>query len=61
MYPEQHTHSAPSSWSDFNDAEAQQSGFDLIPKGTQAVVRMTIKPGGFVVPVRGWTGGYATA
>jgi hypothetical protein len=45
MYPEQHTHSAPSSWNDFNDAEAQQSGFDLIPKGTQAMVRMTIKPG----------------
>jgi hypothetical protein len=61
MYPEQHTQNAPSSWNDFNDAEAQQSGFDLIPKGTQAVMRMTIKPGGYDEPERGWTGGYATA
>lgn len=61
MYPEQHAQTAPSSWNDFNDAEAQQSGFDLIPKGTQAVVRMTIKPGGYDEPDRGWTGGYATA
>ena len=37
MYPEQHTHSAPSSWNDFNDAEAQQSGFDLIPKGSLTI------------------------
>ena len=34
-----------SAWNDFNDAEQQQS-FDLIPKGTVAPVRMTIKPGG---------------
>jgi hypothetical protein len=32
-------------WNDFNDAE-QQQGFDLIPKGTIVLVRMTIKPGG---------------
>ena len=61
MYQEQHASNAPSSWNDFNDAEAQQSGFDLIPKGTQAVVRMTIKPGGYDEPDRGWTAGYATA
>ena len=35
-----------SAWNDFNDAEQQQS-FDLIPKGTIARVRMTIKPGGY--------------
>ena len=31
---------------DYNDAEAQQGAFDLIPKGTLVRVRMTIKPGG---------------
>lgn len=44
---------------DFNDAEQQQS-FDLIPKGTPARVRMSIKPGGFDDPSQGWTGGWAT-
>lgn len=47
-------------WQDFNDAEAQQGGFDLIPKGTLVHVRMTIKPGGYDNPEQGWTGGYAT-
>jgi hypothetical protein len=47
-------------WQDFNDAEAQQSGFDLIPKGTPVQVRMTIKPGGYDNSEQGWTGGYAT-
>jgi hypothetical protein len=46
-------------WNDFNDAEQQQS-FDLIPKGTLARVRMTLKPGGFDDQAQGWTGGYAT-
>ncbi len=46
-------------WNDFNDAE-QQTSFDLIPKGALAKVRMTIKPGGFDDPARGWTDGYAT-
>lgn len=45
---------------DYNDAEAQQGGFDLIPKGTLVRVRMTIKPGGHDNPAQGWTGGYAT-
>lgn len=54
-------HGAPSNWNDFNDAEAQQSGFDLIPKGTRALVRMSIKPGGHDDESAGWTGGYATA
>ncbi|MEG3639310.1 hypothetical protein [Magnetococcus sp. PR-3] len=44
-------------WNDFNDADAQS--FDLIPKGTVVPVRMTIRPGGFDDPNRGWTGGYA--
>jgi hypothetical protein len=48
-----------SAWTDFNDAEQQQS-FDLIPKGTVAPVRMTIKPGGHDDAAQGWTGGYAT-
>ena len=48
-----------SAWNDFNDAEQQQS-FDLIPKGTVAWVRMTIKPGGHDDASQGWTGGWAT-
>lgn len=46
-------------WADFNDAQNQQS-YDVIPKGTLARVRMTIKPGGYDQPEQGWTGGYAT-
>ena len=48
------------SWNDFNDAEAQQGAFDLIPKGTIVPLRMTIKPGGHDDHSQGWTGGYAT-
>ena len=47
-------------WNDFNDADSQQSGFDVIPKGTVVSVRMTLKPGGFDDHNQGWTGGYAT-
>ncbi len=47
-------------WNDFNDAESQQGGFDLIPRGTLVPVRMTIKPGGHDDASQGWTGGYAT-
>jgi hypothetical protein len=46
-------------WTDFNDAQFQSS-FTLIPKGTVAPVRMTIKPGGYDDASRGWNGGYAT-
>lgn len=53
------THSA-SNWNDFNDADAQQGAFDLIPKGTIVPLRMTIKPGGHDDHSQGWTGGYAT-
>lgn len=49
-----------SQWNDFNDADAQHAGFELIPKGTVVPVRMTIKPGGYDDPEQGWTGGYAT-
>lgn len=45
------------SWNDYNDA---QSNPNLIPKGTMAKVRLTIRPGGFDDPSQGWTGGYAT-
>jgi hypothetical protein len=49
-----------SNWNDFNDADAQHGGFDLIPKGTIVPVRMSIKPGGHDDHTQGWTGGYAT-
>jgi hypothetical protein len=45
------------SWNDYNDARQNPN---LIPKGTIAKVRMTIRPGGFDDPSQGWTGGYAT-
>ena len=47
------------SWNDFNSAD-DQSGFDVIPKGTLAKVRMTIKPGGHDDASQGWKGGWAT-
>jgi len=43
-------------WNDFNDA---QSNTNVIPKGTLARVRLTLRPGGFDDPSQGWTGGYA--
>lgn len=43
---------------DFNNAEPQS--FGLIPKGTIARVKMTIKPGGYNDHNMGWTGDYAT-
>jgi hypothetical protein len=46
-----------SAWNDFNDAK---SNTNLIPKGTLAKVRLTIRPGGFDDASQGWTGGYAT-
>jgi len=45
------------SWNDFNDAKQTSN---IIPKGTLAKVRLTIRPGGFDDPSQGWTGGYAT-
>ena len=43
-------------WNDFNSA---QSNTNVIPKGTLAKVRLTLRPGGFDDPSQGWTGGYA--
>jgi hypothetical protein len=43
-------------WNDFNDA---QSNTNVIPKGTLARVRLTLRPGGYDDPSQGWTGGYA--
>ena len=60
-YGQSSSHGGPSAWCDFNDAYAQQGEFNLIPKGTQALVRMAIKPGGYDDASRDWTGGYATA
>lgn len=45
-----------SAWNDFNDA---RQNTNLIPKGTIAKVRLTLRPGGFNDPAQGWTGGYA--
>lgn len=47
------------SYYDFNTAD-EQTSFDIIPKGTLAKVRMSIKPGGYDDANNGWTGGYAT-
>lgn len=47
------------SWMNFNTAE-QQTGGDVIPKGTIAKVHMKIRPGGYDDTSAGWTGGYAT-
>jgi hypothetical protein len=44
-------------WNDYNDARANPN---LIPKGTLAKVRLSIRPGGFDDASQGWTGGYAT-
>jgi hypothetical protein len=44
---------------DFNSA-AEQTSYDLIPKGILVPVRMTIKPGGYDDATQGWTGGFAT-
>jgi hypothetical protein len=44
-------------WNDYNDAKQNPN---LIPKGTIAKVRLTIRPGGFDDASQGWTGGYAT-
>ncbi len=38
-------------WSDFNDAKQASN---VIPKGTIAKVRMTLRPGGFDDPSQGW-------
>ena len=43
-------------WNDFNSV---QSNSNVIPKGTLAKVRLTIRPGGFDDPSQGWTGGFA--
>ncbi len=45
------------SWNDYNDAQKNTA---LIPKGTLAKVRLTIRPGGFDDASQGWAGGYAT-
>ena len=47
-------------WSDFNDAEAQQSGFNLLPNGAIVPVLMTLKPGGHYDANQGWSDGYPT-
>ena len=61
LHGQSSNYGAPGAWCDFNDADAQQGEFNLIPKGTQALVRMAIKPGGHDDATKGWTGGYATA
>ena len=55
----QNPQQAGTAWTDFNSAAVQQD-YDVIPKGTLARVRMTIKPGGYDEPHMGWTDGWAT-
>ncbi|MEH0069310.1 hypothetical protein V6L77_01600 [Pannonibacter sp. Pt2-lr] len=43
-------------WNDFNSA---QSNTNVIPKGTLAKVRASLRPGGYDDPSQGWTGGWA--
>ncbi len=42
-----------SNYFDFLDADPQQSGFDLIPKGVIAPMRMTVTPSGYDDPSQG--------
>ena len=44
-------------WNDYNDARQNPN---LIPKGTIAKVRLTIRPGGFDDASQGWHCGFAT-
>ncbi|MHA1540056.1 MAG: hypothetical protein ACTSXQ_06245 [Alphaproteobacteria bacterium] len=46
-------------WNDYNDAE-DQNQYDVIPKGTIAKVRMTIKPGTYNDPDQGWVDDWAS-
>ena len=46
-----------STWNDYNDATQNPN---LIPKGTLAKVRLTIRPGGHDDASQDWSGGYAT-
>ena len=47
------------SWTDFNSAN-DKGAFDIIPAGTLAKVNMTIIPGGYNDPSKGWTDDMAT-
>lgn len=60
MNDQANTTASANAWSDFNDAEAQQSGFNLIPKGALVPVLMTLKPGGHYDASQGWNDGYLT-
>jgi hypothetical protein len=44
----------------YDETSSNTNSFELIPHGTLAKVRMTIKPGGYNDESQGWTGGYAT-
>ncbi len=58
-HPNQGQQQVGTPWTDFNSAAVQQD-YDVIPKGTLAKVRLTIKPGGYDEPHMGWTEGWAT-
>ncbi len=47
-------------WNELNKYEEPASNYSLIPNGTVAKVRMTIKPGGHNDLTQGWTDDYAT-
>lgn len=44
----------------YDESSSNTNSFGLIPHGTIAQVRMTIKPGGYNDQARGWTDTYAT-
>ncbi len=46
-------------WNELNTYEEPVSSYGLIPNGTLAKVRMTIKPGGYNDEAQGWLDGYA--
>ena len=47
-------------WTDLNNYQEPTSNYGLIPNGTIAKVKMTIKPGGYNDPTQGWIDGYAS-
>jgi hypothetical protein len=47
-------------WNELNNYEEPTSNYGLIPNGTIAKVRMTIKRGNYNDPEQGWTDGYAS-
>ena len=56
----QHRRITMTYWNDLNTYEEKQTNYGLIPNGTIAKVKMTIKRGQYNDPVQGWTDDYAS-